>query len=207
VVGARGVEAGGISGLVALLERDGEAIDAELQSRYGLSLNDVAAGRLSFRRLRGLLEWLPGDGTALWRKSRRDLEGSQEYKSTPPPDEYWTPERHMLADLIDIGAQLLWAKTEDARRGINRPQPIPRPGVTGEKRYGTPMTATEVLAILRPSPGGDPHGDAEDDTEGTDHSPGDGDTPPVLLPTAGVDDPADGQGQSDEGQEPHTPQQ
>lgn len=170
---ARGDGTGGITGLVALIERDGGAIDAELQARYGLSLGDVAAGRLTWRRLRDLLEWLPIDGTALWRKHRRNPPpDAGKWQPTAPPDEYWTPDRHMQADLIDIGNLLLWSKTKDATHGRNRPKPIPRPGVdTGEKRYGTPMSAARVLQLLRPEPEDEPAGASVVSDDETDDSP------------------------------------
>lgn len=149
---ARGVGPGGISGLVALIERDGEAIDADLQERYGLGVGDVVAGRVTFRRLKGLLSALPVDGTAVWRKRRREAPAGGKSPAADLPDEWWTPERDLMASLIDIGNSLMWAKTEDARKGINRPKPLRRPGVVdADKRYGTAADPATVMALLRPS--------------------------------------------------------
>lgn len=147
---ARGSEAGGISGLVALIERDGPAVDADLQRFYGLSLNDVAAGRLTFRRLRDLLAELPSEGTAL---RRRALKGAAESgQRVEPPADLWNLTNQLLAQLIDQSALRLWQA--GGGKG-QKPKPLPRPGVTDMKRTGTPMPAANVLRLLRPGVAGD----------------------------------------------------
>jgi hypothetical protein len=47
---------------------------------------------------------------------------------------------------VDIGAMLLWAKTEDAQTNRNRPDPSPRPGT--EKAEAAPvMTVAEYMKL------------------------------------------------------------
>lgn len=144
---ARGGQAGGITGLVALIERDGEALDAALQAEYGLGLEDVAAGRVTFRRLGGLVRGLPSDGTAIWRKHRLEP-APQGRKATAPPDDWWTPERDLLAGIQDALTVLAWQRTKDAERGQNFPKPIPRPGVRAEASPARRMPPKDAMALL-----------------------------------------------------------
>lgn len=171
-----GAQAGGITGLVGLLERDGEAIDYDLQG-LGLSVADVFTGRLTLRRLRDLLGSMPLAGTALWRKRRREpVEGGK--RPVDPPDDWWTPELDMLAGVRDDLHHLAWMQTKDGAKGRNHPSPIPRPGVERPNRYGKPMTAAALLALLRPErrdAGADEHG-AADDAERAQDDPGDGES-------------------------------
>lgn len=125
--------AGGIRGLVGELEAHGEAIDADLQREYGLSVADVVARRVSLRRLGGLLRGLPLDGTAVWREARRSKPAGVA-KAVDPPDEWWSAERDLLAAILDRLNVLVWQPTEDGRAGRNAPQPTRRPGATGPAR-------------------------------------------------------------------------
>lgn len=147
---SRGGRAGGIAGLVALIEWHGEALDADLQHYYpGRSLADLVTGRMTFRQLHVLIKGLPGDGTAMWRAGRKNL--PDDVEASGPPDDFWTPDRDLLASVIDGQNLLIWLKTEDARKGRNRPKPITRPGVKSPTMQdATPMSAAELLAILRP---------------------------------------------------------
>lgn len=161
--------AGGIEGLVALINEHGEALDADLQHYYQIPLSDLATGRLTFRRLGALIRGLPGDGTAMWRAGRRTI--APDAKGSPPPADFWTPDRDLLASVVDLLAVQVWQKTKDATKGRNAPKPIQRPGITPEKTYGKPRSVSEVLALLRPdvvADGDEPHDqpDAADDPEG-----------------------------------------
>lgn len=171
---ARGSGAGGIEGLVALINQHGEALDADLQHFYpGRSLADLVAGRMTFRQLHVLIKGLPGDGTAMWRDSRRNM--AKDAKTSPPPDDFWTPERDLLASAIDLLAVQVWQSTQDGHKGRNMPEPIRRPGIkqSGSHR-GTPMSAAQVRARLRPDVReGDEPGDEPDGPQDTE-----GDTPP-----------------------------
>jgi Family of unknown function (DUF5361) len=59
----------------------------------------------------------------------------------------WSVTDHLLADLVDLTATLLWAKTKDAHQKVPRhkPKPIDRPGKAAarRKREGQPMTVSE----------------------------------------------------------------
>lgn len=151
--------AGGILGLAALIEQHGEALDADLQHHYpGRSLADLVAGRMTFRQLNVLVKGLPSDGTALWRANRQNLRPGT--KGSPPPADWWTPERDFAASQLDALAVLIWLQTEDARKGKNRPKPIARPGV-GPVDNGEPLEdyLARLRKVLRPGRGKpvDPH--------------------------------------------------
>lgn len=149
---ARRDGAGGIAGLVELIDRHGEALEADLQREYRRSLLELHRGTMTFRELSWLIKGLPGDGTALWRAGRRvKSKAVKGAKATPPPDEYWTAERELLAQVIDGLNILAWQKTKDGSKGRNAPKPIRRPGVESGERTGTPVSAAEALRRLRPS--------------------------------------------------------
>ena len=42
--------------------------------------------------------------------------------------EPWEDSEYLAAALLDVTRLLLWAKTEDGQKNLNRPTPIPRPG-------------------------------------------------------------------------------
>ena len=146
---ARGSQAGGIRSLLALIEQHGEALDATLRHEYpGTRLADVTTGRLTLRELRGLVRGLPHDGTALWRAVRDADEGQG--KPKPPPASWWTPERDLIATLIDQLSIRIWQQTQDGRKGRNQPKPIERPGVSRGRRLGkTSLPQEQVRELLR----------------------------------------------------------
>jgi len=85
VARSRGSAAGGISRLVALIERHGEALDADLQHYYpGRRLAEVFTGHMTLREFGVLVRGLPGDGTAMWREGRRNM--PKDAMGSPPPD-------------------------------------------------------------------------------------------------------------------------
>ena len=63
-------------------------------------------------------------------------------------DDPFTYTDHLLMDLYDVAALLLWAKSADAQKGRNRPKPRPRPGVKAagpeEKHFGSVESAVPV---------------------------------------------------------------
>ena len=66
------------------------------------------------------------------------------------PDWQWGLGEFLSAEAVDTLRLLLWAKTKDAEKGANRPQPLPRPGVAvpqGE-RVGEAMSVDELDAFL-----------------------------------------------------------
>jgi hypothetical protein len=195
---------GGIRSLVELIEQHGEAIDADLQHHYRLSVADVITGRVTWRRFRGLLAGLPAEGTAQWRHARRNP--APDRKPVDPPDDWWTAERDLLASIIERLDVMLWRQTEDGHRGRNAPKPIPRPGVKAARKV-TRLPAAEAAARLSrigPLSGGpgldagaDEHGEP-DDAESSDHGAGDGETEAALTSAVRV---AQGEGGEDESEQ------
>lgn len=106
---AGGGEAGGISGLVALLTEHGDAVEADLQAEYGVDLADLLNLK-TWRRLLVLLLQLPPTS-----RLARVLHGEQ-----------WSLSEHLLASTVDALNLANWQRT-DAKRA--RPKPIKRPGV------------------------------------------------------------------------------
>jgi hypothetical protein len=208
VAHARGFEAGGITSLVAVIERDGEALDADLQAQYGLSLNDLAAGRLTFRRLRGLIASLPPDGTALWRAQRREFENADTpLNVVEPGSEWWTPERDLLALVADLLSLQIWQAS--GAKG-SRPKPISRPG-SGERKArqtgGRVLTVADIAEILRdeverPSGTGlDEGGEeahVEDGPAGAEDDSEDGQDGAAQVVALGGDEAGDAQGQAED---------
>ena len=164
--------AGGIAGLVELIERDGEAIDYDLQA-LSLSVADLFTGRLTLRRLRDLLANMPLDGTAVWRKHRR-AKPSGERVSVEPPDDFWTPDRDLMAATIDAIVRLNWSLA--GRKGSSPPSPISRPGAGRPSSVGT-VTDRETLARAfgYSDPGGEER-DQERRPEPAEDHPGDGES-------------------------------
>jgi hypothetical protein len=207
VAGARGDGAGGIRGLVGLIEEHGEAIDFDLRQFCHVRLGDVVAGRVTLREFGSLLRHMPADGTAQWRHARRNPAPGR--KGVEPPDDWWTPERDLLAGIADGISVLIWLQTKDAREGRNHPKPIPRPGVRKDappKRLD-PEAAMARLAAIGPSGGGrvrdgregeaDHHGEP-DEAQHADDDAGYGESVAAsfsglgLLPgDAGQDDPGE----------------
>lgn len=66
------------------------------------------------------------------------------------PDWRWGLAEFLSAEAVDTLRLLLWAKTKDAEKGANRPQPLPRPGVAAPpgERVGEAMSVDELDAFL-----------------------------------------------------------
>lgn len=140
--------AGGISGLVELIQEHGEALDADLQHYYRLSLSDWAAGRVTTRRLGVLLAGLPAEGTALHRKMLRQP-GPK--KKSEPPEDWWTPERSFQAMLINLFRGYIWARSDPDRRGP-APEPIGPPSWRNDGDVVVPNeVALNLLRSVAPS--------------------------------------------------------
>lgn len=132
--GALRSEAGGISGLHALLDEHGEAIEWDLSHYHHRSLHDLFNGSLTWRQLRSFISHLPRE-SALARKLLGD-------------DAPWGLSEQLLAMAIDVLRQ------GNYQRGNGKgpkPKPLPRPGVQkgSEKRHGsTDRDPAEVVAYL-----------------------------------------------------------
>lgn len=84
----------------------------------------------------------------MWRAARRNIQKGA--KPTPPPDDFWTPDRDLLATIIDELAVLAWQPTKDGAKGRNAPKPIRRPGVQmpGEAQYGSSALTVDEFEAL-----------------------------------------------------------
>lgn len=123
---ARRVErdAGGIRGLLRLLEEHGEAVEYDCLT-HGFRLEEVGLS-FSWRDLRTLVtRWGGLPGTALYR-SAHGHEG-------------WSDEAHLLALLVDSVAWLDYhqIKLANPKNNPKKPEPVPRPGDKPKSKYGS----------------------------------------------------------------------
>ena len=65
------------------------------------------------------------------------------------PDWMWGVEHQLLAGVVDEVRALRWMLSRDGERGLNRPAPIPRPGVEGYRRPGELIHVPDFEAIDR----------------------------------------------------------
>lgn len=113
-------DSGGSRSLLELVERHGEAVEADFQRFYRVPLADLAAGRLSWRRFGVLVRHLPLDSsTAL---AVNGAAGA------------WGINEHLLAATVDALRVANWQRAGDKTKAP--PKPIPRPG--GHRRRIAP---------------------------------------------------------------------
>ncbi|WP_431953980.1 DUF5361 domain-containing protein [Nocardia lijiangensis] len=124
---ALGAEPGGILGLDALVQEHGEAIEYDLIG-LGLRLRLLGTEALTWADLKAIVRHLPLESALL--------------RVMYPDAHQWQVGQHLLAEVADSLRWLMWAKTDDGRRGRNRPDLIPRPGV--KSRREKVGTATEL---------------------------------------------------------------
>ena len=130
----------------------------------------MTAGRLSLRRLAALLRNMPLDGTAVWRQVRRETPATTR-KATSPPDEWWSPERDLMASILDTLNILAWQRTKDGHEGRNPPPPTRRPGAVAAPRKGDPTKRVATLLAMAGRSGegaDDPGGEHPDDPDRTE---------------------------------------
>lgn len=121
---------GGIAGLVELIEQHGEAVEYDLIA-LGLRLEWLGTKRLSWRDL--------------WVILRQAHRGSALYRAEIGADHSWGLAEQLLAALVDEARTLMWSKTKDAKKGRNRPRPLPRPGVKTDEKYGKGAITTDAM--------------------------------------------------------------
>lgn len=101
----------------------------------GLRLRTLASEKLGWRELKAIVKFLPAESALM--------------RSVHPKTHHWQLDQYLLADMADCLRWLVWAKTEDARNGRNRPEPIPRPGLeSGRERVGTAMKVDRMNDFL-----------------------------------------------------------
>lgn len=120
--------AGGIEGLVALLDEHCEAVQWDLGHYWHRSIYELYRGEMTWQELRVFLRYLPPESAtarAIWPKSRDELE--QEYWSAPA-------DRFTVASLIDSVRENTFVQIKlhgdpKKTRSLKPPDPIERPGV------------------------------------------------------------------------------
>lgn len=104
----------------------------------------AAALEHDLMRAGGRLRWI-GDGTD--RTTWRDV--AVIYAAAAPDsalvratgsDAVWGLQEQLLAAAVDNLAILAWQRTEDGHKGRNRPEPIPRPGITDKNKENGKVT-------------------------------------------------------------------
>lgn len=116
--------AGGISGLRRFLEEYGEAVEWDIPRYWpGRSLLELYRGTMSWRELRVFLRYLPNDSA-----TRRAV------KPLTPDEEFWNPDRHLMATVVDAIRENTFATVKlggdpKKTKRMRPPKPIPRPGV------------------------------------------------------------------------------
>lgn len=108
---------GGIAGLCELIRQHKEAVEYHLIT-LGLRLAWLGTSALSWRDLHVIVKQCPRD--------------SGLYHAVSGPDADWGLPEHLLANVFDGIQTLIWMQSEDGAKGVNRPEPLPRPGVVVE---------------------------------------------------------------------------
>ncbi|MFJ2567876.1 hypothetical protein ACIO02_33920 [Streptomyces sp. NPDC087568] len=127
----RAPRAGGSVRLVALLERWGEAIEADLADRQ-VDLARLWSER-RWRRLLNLVDQLPDDSRTLVAMAEDEelaaaLPEPEPGPPPPPPLRTWTPEVERLTLIADRLGELITAVHNTvAKRPGKSPRPLPRP--------------------------------------------------------------------------------
>lgn len=132
MAGAFRREAGGILGLAHLLTEHGEALEWDIAHYWpGRSILELYRGEMSWRELRVFLRYLPRDSVTA--------------RAICPPDpdaDFWTPDRHLTATLIDAVregtfATIVMGGDPKKTKRLKPPKPIPRPGVGDQQKPGS----------------------------------------------------------------------
>lgn len=129
----RACGAGGRLGLCKVLKDHAEAIEFDLLG-IGFDLQRDLGGRLTWRRLRVILTYLPP---------------SSAFKREANPDAVWEATPQLLATLIDNVAVSNYYLARVTGAKPAKPTQIPRPGVGGDSKTsggsGVPLEAMDQL--------------------------------------------------------------
>lgn len=118
----------------------------------GLDLLDIFTGKLSFRRLRIVLDNLPPESA--FRTALRDSMSPEDLAAASAEADVadsvshgpWSLSDQLLASVADSLAVLVWAKGDEKKRG-KPPKPIPRPGVDSGRRTVKPHVVEKLQGI------------------------------------------------------------
>lgn len=119
------VPGGGSAGLVDLIDRYGEAIEADLLETYGVDLAEFYRGKRSPRQILRLLAMLPDTCRLQAHLASEPRRGKATAKSEPWREHWgWGRDRHMFADLWDamVAVAPLKGKAPKYARPENKPQ-------------------------------------------------------------------------------------
>ena len=131
MAGGRRAGPGKISSLEAFCQEHAAAVEADLRRVYGVRLVDLFRGKLSYRELWNLIQFLPQDTwtQAILRDDpdRQALvnQGQDEHKFGP-----WSQGDLLMAALIDAVNKVRYAVVRVAGNDdYPMPEPFPRPGM------------------------------------------------------------------------------
>lgn len=110
---------GGILGLARLIAQDGDALEYDLMSRCGLTLDDVPH-RLSWRALASFVR-NADTTTAIFQRTHPEQSG-------------WTRETYILADIYDAIMQGAAGVIRSNHAKVHNPKPYKRPKPITHKR-------------------------------------------------------------------------
>ncbi|MFG1790427.1 DUF5361 domain-containing protein [Nocardia sp. NPDC049149] len=100
-----------------------------------MRLHQLGTEVLGWRELKAIIRWLPTESAL--------------FRAMNPESHRWQLDQFLLADITDSLRWLVWAKTDDARNGRNRPELVPRPGVKSDReRIGTATGIDEMNEFL-----------------------------------------------------------
>ena len=117
----------------AIIDKHGPALESDL-IKAGLRLRNYPSPEYTWRDLWIFVRHVSITSTCLVRCS---------------PSRGWDRNNMLLADMVDGIHWLQWAQTKDGRKNRNRPEKIPRPGVTEPPRDGAKPKAAPLSAIKR----------------------------------------------------------
>jgi hypothetical protein len=127
-----GVTVGDLFRIATLIKHHAEALEADLIGE-GMRLRHFPSDEFTWRDLKVIIKHLSVH--------------SQLYAAVYPDRAGWDIQNYLLADIADGIHWLQWAKTKDGRKGRNRPQPIPRPGIVPPPRDGSKPKPSTLSAI------------------------------------------------------------
>lgn len=121
-------------------------------ARYygGLDLLDLHRGRLSWRRLRVLIDHLPPESaTKTAMRLAAEADGVPE-TDAEPADAPWSQTEMLLAVVIDRLGDLTYVLQRAHGGKPEKPKPLPRPGVRRKKKKPLrPLNAVEAEWLFR----------------------------------------------------------
>lgn len=126
---------GKITGVAAILDRHGDAVEADLAASYGVNVCGLYTGELTYRRAAVLIAHLPPQSATktIVRDSLTDAEQAA-LSGDGEGHGAWSHSDLLLATIADAVHVLVWQQSQiHGKKRARAPKPIPRPGI---KRSG-----------------------------------------------------------------------